>query len=836
LRRRSAWRRCVAASFPGNVSIAVDGRALGSEHERMSWSGQYRPFAEVTLEASAHTLALSYRRGGWCPGADSCPSIRWGRSCWLPKRLRARSSGSRPQTRARFAGARSTGLRRFRSGGRLGGTLTALLVAWLLFPGVLAALALGCGLLVQSVSGDRLPPGLLLPAGLAAMIVAAGLVTASAATARLAVPLVVALAVAGLGLAFPWHAKRADPWAAGSALGVFAVYAAPVVLSGQATFAGYIKLDDTATFLAFVDRAMEHGRSLAGLAPSSYEATLAVNLRTGYPLGAFLPLGVGSHLVGTDPAWLYQPCIVFFAAMLALALGSLLAPLVQSRWLRALAAFVAAQAALLYGYALWGGMKELIASVLIVTAAALAPTSVEELRTVRPLIPFALACAALLAVLNVSGWLWLLPLGLPAFAVVIRHRARRPLLSLVTGTGLIAVFSLPTIVIARSFVDSLNGSAGGALTPSQRLGNLPRPLNFLQIFGVWPNGDFRLWPSEHAATEILVAVVAAAALAALVIALLRRLWSLPLLIATVVVAAVALERTSTPWLAAKAYAIASPALVLAALALVAILVERGFRIEGLLLAILIVGGVFWSNALAYHDVWLAPRAQLRELELIGERFSGQGPALMTEYQPYGVRHFLRRLDAEGASELRVRLVPLTNGRGLGKAEFADLDQFATSGILVYRTLVLHSSPVESRPPAPYKLVWQGRYYEVWQRPDPSTPQVLEHLGLGDALHAAAVSACTDILRLGKVAAGAGGRLVAVPRTNGVLLPLARTEHPASWSSDSTGQTVVATSAGVLTGSIDVRQAVVTRSGSEARSPARSRSRSTATASARSGTC
>ena len=491
----------------------------------------------------------------------------------------------------------------------------ALLVAWFLFPLVLALLTLGCGLLLQAVSGDRLPPGLLLPAGLMVMIVAASLATASASTARLAVPLVVALAVAGFGLAFPWRSRRGDPWAAASAIGVFVVYAAPVVLSGQATFAGYIKLDDTATFLAFTDRVMEHGRSLAGLAPSTYEAVLAANLPTGYPIGAFLPLGVGSHLVGTDPAWLYQPCIVFFAAMLALALGSLLAPLVQSRRLRALAAFVAAQAALLYGYALWGGMKELIASVLIVTAAVLAPTNVEELRAARPLIPFALACAALLAVLNVSGWLWLLPLGLPALAVVIRHRARRPLLSLVTGTGLIAIFSLPTLLIARSFVDSLNGSAGGALTPSQRLGNLPRPLNLLQVFGVWPNGDFRLWPSEHAATEILVAVVAVAAIAALFISLRRRLWRLPLLVATVVVASLVLERASTPWLAAKAYAIASPALVLAALALVAILVERGFRIEGLLLAILIVGGVGWSNALAYHDVWLAPRAQLRELEI-----------------------------------------------------------------------------------------------------------------------------------------------------------------------------------------------------------------------------
>ena len=62
-----------------------------------------------------------------------------------------------------------------------------------------------------------------------------------------------------------------ERWAPGrGALAVFAVYAAPIVLSGQATFAGYIKLDDTATWLAMTDRAMEHGRNLAGLEPSTY--------------------------------------------------------------------------------------------------------------------------------------------------------------------------------------------------------------------------------------------------------------------------------------------------------------------------------------------------------------------------------------------------------------------------------------------------------------------------------------------------------------------------------------------------------------------------------------
>ena len=675
----------------------------------------------------------------------------------------------------------------------------ALIIAWLLFPLLLGVLALGCGLLVQAAVGDRLPSGLILPVGLAVMIVAANLATASSLTARLAVPFVVALATAGLWLAFPWRPRLGDLWAAVSALGVYAVYAAPVVLSGQATFAGYIKLDDGATFLGLTDRLMEHGRNVSGLAPSSYQALLTTDggFRS-YPLGAFLPLRVGSKLVGTDAIWLYQPMIAFYAAMLAFSLGALLVPLVRSRGLRALAAFVAAQAALLYGYALWGGTKEIAAVAVIASAAALTPTSADELRSIRRLIPFALSCAALLTILNMSAGLWLLPLGLPAFAAVARCRVRRLVFSLLGGIGLIAVISLPTLISAGGFLGIASNVA--SLWP---LGNLVRPLNLLQIFGVWPAGDFRFWPSEHAATEILVAVVAVASIAALVTSIQRRFWRLPLLSATVVSIALVLDWTSTPWLAGKAYAIASPVLVLAAFALVAILIERGFRIEGILLGALIASGVFWSTALAYHDVWLAPRAQLHELELVGDRFAGQGPSLMTEYQPYGVRHFLRRLDGEGASELRARPVYLKDGTMLGKSEFADLDQFATSSLLIYRTLVLRSSPVESRPPAPYRLVWKGRYYEVWQRPVPSAPQVLEHLGLGDALHVAAVPACADVVRLGKVAARAGGRLVAAPRTNSALLTLAGAKRPADWSLDSSGENVVPNSAGVLSGRITV---------------------------------
>ena len=103
---------------------------------------------------------------------------------------------------------------------------------------------------------------------------------------------------------------------------------------------------------------------------------------------------------------------------------------------------------------------------------------------------------------------------------------------------------------------------------------------------------------------------------------------------------------------------------------------------------MIAGGVLWSNVDQYHDVWLAPRGQLHDLETIGHRFAGDGPALMTDYEPYGARHFLRSLDPEGASELRRRYDYLANGKSLDKGDSADIDRFRLDQVLVYRTLVL----------------------------------------------------------------------------------------------------------------------------------------------------
>ena len=104
---------------------------------------------------------------------------------------------------------------------------------------------------------------------------------------------------------------------------------------------------------------------------------------------------------------------------------------------------------------------------------------------------------------------------------------------------------------------------------------------------------------------------------------------------------------------------------------------------------------------------------------------------MTEYQPYGVRHFLRKLDAEGASELRVHQVPLADGSVVPPGDYADIDRFRYPDLLTYRTLVLRRSPVESRPGAPYSLVLRGKWYDVWQRPANGSETVLLHIPLGE---------------------------------------------------------------------------------------------------------
>jgi hypothetical protein len=649
--------------------------------------------------------------------------------------------------------------------------------AWVTFPLLFVALSLGCGLLIDRLSGGSIPGTLLAPVGLAAIVVEAQLFALDGATAELAVPFTVMFALAGF--ACSRGRLRGPDWAAaGTAAGVFAVFAAPVVMSGEATFAGYIKLDDTATWLAITDHVIHHGRDVGGLAPSTYETTLAVNITGGYPIGAFLPLGIGAGLLPTDAAWLFQPYECVLAAMLALALYELTGRLIERRALRAVVAFFGAQPTLLLGYSLWGGVKEVAAAALIALVVALLPWRLDELRMSRMAGP-ALAAAALMGVLSFGGAVWV-ALPLLACATVLAraalaHRAALADLARAASAFVVlgAVFALPSLLTANVFVRGA-ASGSGFATNEEDLGNLIEPLDPLQVAGVWPAGDFRVDPESLGVTNVLIVLVFGMAAAGVAIAIARRRWGLAVFSACTLASGLALVAFASPWVEAKGLATASPAVLVAALAACAVALEGRARAIGALAGGAIVAGVVWSNALAYHDVSLAPRDRLAELETIGERIDGDGPALMTEYEPYGVRHFLRDGDPEGASELRRRYVYLRDGKYLDKGQAADIDAFRLDQVMVYRALVLRRSPTASRPPSVYRRTWSGRYYELWQRPPGTDGAIAEHLPLGTPASPSSTPDCRAVERLA-ASAGPGARLLASVRPDPTLVSVPANE-------------------------------------------------------------
>ena len=89
-----------------------------------------------------------------------------------------------------------------------------MVLAWLVFPLVMLAVCLGCGLAVERLSGWELPGVIVASVGLALVMVVATLTTENSGTAAWTLPVVLALAAAGY--ATGWRRLRArhlEGWA-----------------------------------------------------------------------------------------------------------------------------------------------------------------------------------------------------------------------------------------------------------------------------------------------------------------------------------------------------------------------------------------------------------------------------------------------------------------------------------------------------------------------------------------------------------------------------------------------------------------------------------------------
>jgi hypothetical protein len=704
----------------------------------------------------------------------------------------------------------------------------SLILSWVLFPLVLAVIGAGWGVIVERAAATRVSDALLLPVGLAAALVLAGTLTAFTGTAPAAVPVVGAGGVAGLVLAWR-ERRRVGRWPLLAAAGVLFVYGAPVLLSGQATFTGFIKLDDTATWFDITDRVMSHARSVAGLAPSTYALEYSSQAAPSYPFGSFMLPGVARALVGVDLAWVFQPYLACCGAALALCLYALVEPLIASVRLRALVAFVAAQSALLYGYSLWGGIKEMTAAFLLALGMALAAAIIPR-RPVRwrELIPLALVAGALIQTLGVGAAGWVAPaLALVAVAWIWQGRrakgARASVFSLAWLAGLTLAFMVPVLVVVAGFLGNQGGLIEQLFSSGQsnavKFGNLDQPLSVFQLAGIWPVGDFRL-TAPTLPSALLIGVVLIAALLGLFLSVRRRQFALALYVGVALVGCgVVYFAGATPWVTGKTLAISSPALLVGALAGGGMLWGMWSRhrvagAAGMLVVIALTGGVLWSNVLAYHDVTLAPRAPMAELQHIGKLVAGKGPTFINEYEIYADRHFLRDGDPVEPAEYRTALLPLSDGVLLTKGAWADIDSFPLSTLEPYRSIVTRRSPAESRPPSIYSLIWQGRYYQLWQRPVQPSRRILQHVPLGESsalpycgaaeggmskalcsVNPIATPPCKQVQGLARRALREHAQLVAYSRPAPIVVRGDQTLWPISWFHEVESHTLIPTTPG-----------------------------------------
>jgi hypothetical protein len=682
----------------------------------------------------------------------------------------------------------------------------------LAYPLALALLCVGAGLLIDRCCGGFLPAALLPGVGAAALIALSQLSTYVHPLAPATPYLMLAVALVGFVLA---RVRALEIVRIGRArLGLllvpvlaYALALAPVLLAGRATFSSFMALSDSAVHLIGADFLIHHGQSYAHLdLRNSYGQFINDYYATGYPSGADTLFGGSALLLGLPLIWAFQP---FNALMLAFASGPawLLARALGLRggWAAA-AALSATLPALVYGYELVGSVKEITALAMILTLGALVLLHRRWLaRSPLRAVPIAFVLGAGVSALGVGFGAWALAAAAVLLVVLVgdvragRAAPAAALASIGAGALVLLVAAWPTWahVSASLHVAQNIASTGNA-------GNLPAPLRWTQVFGVWLRGSYKQPPAgawQALTVALIVVTVGACALGA--IALLRaRRFALAAWIALMLIAWIALSRSATTWVDAKALVLTSSIVVLLAWGGVAALLGPGSRRAratrsrrdarsprttrraprlrplAALLALALAGGVLASDVAQYHSSNLAPTARYEELASINERFAGRGPVLFDDFDEYSM-YVLRDLDVGGPDFVYPppAQAALAGGYGLP----VRLDRARPASLAAYPLIVTRHDPSASPPPTAYRVAFQGAYYEVWSRRVGAVPALL---------HAASANGaplpCARVRRAAGIARIHGLALVGALEPELVHVGLARASRPRDWGREGAG--------------------------------------------------
>ncbi len=606
------------------------------------------------------------------------------------------------------------------------------LVGVIATPLIMWAVCLGCGLAVERVLNVRLSNALVGVLGLctAFVLIMPGY-TAGAGDA-LAVTLLVVVGLAGMIFAQGGLRARLNPgWAGAAGLATYVVYLLPVIVYGHWTWSGYDFVNDSSFEMMLASHAKDFGTHLGRLAESSERQFLVQYLNdAGYPLGTQSLLGTFSGLIDTPVEVLYQPYISALAAFGAVALTTI-AQRWLSGWRAALVGFAAICANLTYQYALQGGIKEIGLLATICAAVALSCAAISLGRPYAGGALIAVAGAAGLATYNAVSvpYLGALALFIGLTLMLLRRSLPRPVWvrPLAAAGGLTAILAIPALTTFKTFFTVAQAGQGTTgLAGTIQYGQLLRKLPLSQLSGVWLSGEYRLpiAPGLKGTLTVLATVVVfALALAGLLWALRRREPGVLLIVGVMGLVLLVVFPRVSPYAQGKLLAIASPAVVFVALAVLGGVRGR-LSPPALALGGTLVLAVFASDALAYGHDRVAPTPRIEAITAVGDHFAGQGLVLWNEPEEYA-KYFARaaRVSAvfEPITPQQVQLRSPTYFPG----HYFDLDEELLSFVESDPIIVTRRSPVASRPPANFRLVYENKYYLGWRRS--STPQVFQHL-------------------------------------------------------------------------------------------------------------
>lgn len=674
--------------------------------------------------------------------------------------------------------------------------MVEMILAWLLAPALLVLTSYGLGLLLSLTIRKRLTFALAAPMGFLLIVILGSLFTMNASTVPYAAISIEILAVLGFFATAIWFRSYfLFDWPSGLAgICVYFLSGLPVIAYGHPSWAGWVQLDDTASWFAITNRLMTVGQTGINVINSTYERLIQLIFGTttgsiapdnfSYPLGSFLPFGIMSKLTGIERAWLFQPYLALAAGMSAMVLVVIARERISKKWISFVVGTISLLASTIFSYEMWGGIKEIVILIpLLLFAYFLLMSTNGRSKAER----YSYAAVTLLGFYFVGGKTSLglvMPIVLVALLAKVSIANRKIFLGILAAVVVVSGMGI-------YFLRAGNNALGRIFVPViNDPGNLARPLNLLQVMGIWPSQDFRLDPIYRPLTYSLIAIALAMVVVGIASSFKNGWWILPGLMLSCLSVIGYSYYFAGIWITGKAIAVASPVFVFAA----GIGAYEAWKWLGnnpkfnfglvraqyvlLALSVMVASGVLVSDAMTYRNIWIAPYSQVNELRQIGTTFAGQGPTLMTDYSVFGSRYFLRNVGAESASELRVHPILMSDGTQVPKGFSADIGLFDSATINNYNLLVLRKSPVASRPPLNYELAWSGMHYEVWRKVA-NSPTIKSMLPIGNNFTPGAIPACQDVTNfLAKRAKGE--KIFAVARNKTYLVSFSNGDLPSKW--------------------------------------------------------